>query len=133
MSGAADVYWGNCDKIYRNHPIAVAETRAEGRALRRGLKLRKVVAAEELANNIEDDPTGDSVSRISSNQINFIDVISKRLDINVMGLISSMGLIENIKALMHDDAVSIIRELSKYQQNMENIPQPVKGYSESWK
>ena len=50
-----------------------------------------------------------------------------------MGLISSMGLIENIKALMHDDAVSIIRELSKYQQNMENIPQPVKGYSESWK
>ena len=133
VSGAADVYWGNCDKIYRNHPIAVAETRAEGRALRRGLKLRKVVAAEELANNIEDDPTGDSVSRISSNQINFIDVISKRLDINVMGLISSMGLIENIKALMHDDAVSIIRELSKYQQNMENIPQPVKGYSESWK
>ena len=36
VSGAADVYWGNCDKIYRNHPVAVAETRAEGRALRRG-------------------------------------------------------------------------------------------------
>ena len=49
VSGAADVYWGNCDKIYRNHPVAVAETRAEGRALRRALRLRKVVAAEEIA------------------------------------------------------------------------------------
>ena len=47
VNGAADVYWGNCDKIYRNHPVAVAETRAEGRALRRGLRLRKVVAAED--------------------------------------------------------------------------------------
>ena len=37
VSGAADVYWGNCDKVYRNHPVAVAETRAEGRALRLSL------------------------------------------------------------------------------------------------
>jgi len=65
VSGAADVYWGNCDKIYRNHPVAVAETRAEGRALRRALKLRKVVAAEELAKDIEDHPDHDTVTKIS--------------------------------------------------------------------
>ena len=41
VNGAADVYWGNCDKIYRNHPVAVAETRAEGRALRRRIKAQK--------------------------------------------------------------------------------------------
>src|SRR6056300_1578400 len=23
VTGAADVYWGNCDKIFRNHPVAV--------------------------------------------------------------------------------------------------------------
>lgn len=134
VSGAADVYWGNCDKIYRNHPVAVAETRAEGRALRRGLKLRKVVAAEELATNIEDDPTGDSVSRISSQQVNFIDVMSKRLNIDPIALIDSMNLnSKNIKSLMHDDAVSIIRELSSYQQKLDNIPDSLKGYSETWK
>lgn len=134
VSGAADVYWGNCDKIYRNHPVAVAETRAEGRALRRALKLRKVVAAEELATNVEDDPTGDSVSRISNNQINFIDVMAKRLNIDTLALVNNLGFdSKNIKNLMHDDAVSIIRELSKHQQNINEIPDSLLGYSESWK
>jgi hypothetical protein len=134
VSGAADVYWGNCDKIYRNHPVAVAETRAEGRALRRALKLRKVVAAEELATNVEDDPTGDSVSRISNNQINFIDVMAKRLNIDTLALVNNLGFdSKNIKNLMHDDAVSIIRGLSKHQQNINEIPDSLLGYSESWK
>jgi hypothetical protein len=134
VSGAADVYWGNCDKIYRNHPVAVAETRAEGRALRRALKLRKVVAAEELATNVEDDPTGDNVSKISNNQINFIDVMAKRLNINTLGLISHLGFdSNNIRGLMHDDAVAIIRELSKHQQHIDEIPESILGYSENWK
>lgn len=134
VTGAADVYWGNCDKIYRNHPVAVAETRAEGRALRRGLKLRKVVAAEEIASNIEDDPDGGNVSKISNNQINFIDVMSKRLNINTLKLIESLGFDNSqIKSLMHDDAVSIIRELSKHQQNVNEINENIKGYTETWK
>jgi len=134
VSGAADVYWGNCDKVYRNHPVAVAETRAEGRALRRALKLRKVVAAEELATNVEDEPTGDSVSRISNNQINFIDVMAKRLNIDTLALVNNLGFdSKNVKNLMHDDAVAIIRELSKHQQNINEIPDSLLGYSESWK
>lgn len=134
VSGAADVYWGNCDKTYRNHPVAVAETRAEGRALRRALKLRKVVAAEELATNLEDDPTGDNVSKISNNQINFIDVMSKRLNIDTLALVKQLGFDNNnVKSLMHDDAVSIIRELSRHQQNINEIPENLLGYSENWK
>lgn len=133
VDGAADVYWGNCDKVYRNHPVAVAETRAEGRALRRALKLRKVVAAEELANSIEDDITGDSVSKISTNQINFIDVMSKRLNINPINLLSKMNLSNNVRSLMHEDGVSIIRELSKYQQTIDQIPSDLLGYTEEWK
>jgi hypothetical protein len=134
VSGAADVYWGNCDKIYRNHPVAVAETRAEGRALRRGLKLRKVVAAEELAQNIEDDVSGDSVSRISEQQINFIDVMAKRSNINIKQLLLDLSLdITNIKSISHDAAVGIIRELSKYQQNLGGIPSKIVGYESEWR
>jgi len=73
INGAADVFWGNCDKVYRNYPVAVAETRAEGRALRRALKLRKVVAAEEIAAEVDDHPDQNTVSKISNNQINFIE------------------------------------------------------------
>ena len=134
VSGAADVYWGNCDKIYRNHPVAVAETRAEGRALRRGLKLRKVVAAEELAKNIEDNPDADTVGLISDQQINFIDVLAKRSNINVTELLLDLSIDPaNIKKISHDAGVSIIRELSKYQQNLGNIPSKILGYNAEWR
>lgn len=134
IDGAADVYWGNCDKIYRNHPVAVAETRAEGRALRRALKLRKVVAAEELAKEIEDHPDANSVSKITNNQINFIDVLSKRLNINVSKLLETNDLeSKNIYMLSHEDAVKIIRVLSSYQGNMQNISDNILGYNNEWK
>jgi hypothetical protein len=134
VSGSADVYWGNCDKIYRNHPVAVAETRAEGRALRRALRLRKVVAAEELSRDIEDHPDQNSVSKISHNQINFIDVMSQRLNINVMKLLEQNKLVtDNVYNLLHEDAVGIIRQLSKSQQNISEIPENILGYSSDWK
>lgn len=134
VDGAADVYWGNCDKVYRNHPVAVAETRAEGRALRRGLKLRKVVAAEELAKDIEDHPDEDSVSKITNNQINFIDVLAKRLNINVGKLLESHAMeSKNIYILSHTDAISIIRLLSQYQQDVSKIPDEIIGFNSDWK
>lgn len=134
ISGAADVYWGNCDKVYRNHPVAVAETRAEGRALRRALKLRKVVAAEEIAKDIEDHPDENSVSKITNNQINFIDVMAKRLNINVTKLLDSNSLeSKNIYVLHHEDAVKVIRMLSSYQQNMSDISEELLGYNNEWK
>jgi hypothetical protein len=134
VDGSADVYWGNCDKIYRNHPVAVAETRAEGRALKRALRLRKVVAAEELAKDIEDNPDHNSVSKISNNQINFIDVMAQRLNINVVKLFESNQLpTDNIYSMSHENAVDIIRLLSKYQQNMSDISENIIGYSSDWK
>lgn len=132
-SGAADVYWGNCDKIYRNHPVAVAETRAEGRALRRALKLRKVVAAEEIAKDIEDHPDGMSVGKITTNQINFMDVLSKRIDINILKLFDSLAIDRsNIYNIGYDDAVRTIKELTKIQQE-NSVPSEMSGYESSWK
>ena len=134
VSGAADVYWGNCDKIYRNHPVAVAETRAEGRALRRGLKLRKVVAAEELAKDIEDTPDGESVGKISQNQINFMDVMAKRLNTNIQELLVDLSIDSSIiNNISHEDAIVAIRELSKYQQKVDQIPAKLVGYEVSWR
>ena len=134
VTGAADVYWGNCDKIYRNHPVAVAETRAEGRALRKALRLRKVIAAEEMAEEIDDHPDGNSVNKITNNQINFIDVIGQRLNIDIKKLLKTNGLDgDNVYNLQHENAVDIIRLLSRYQQNTSDIPSDILGYSNEWK
>lgn len=133
VNGAADVYWGNCDKVFRNHPVAVAETRAEGRALRRALRLRKVLAAEEVVDSTEDDIGADNVTKITNNQINFIDVIAKRLDINVLSIIKNLGINEdNVKNILHEDALRVIRELSSYQQKVDDIPEDIKGYVNKW-
>jgi hypothetical protein len=134
VSGAADVYWGNCDKIYRNHPVAVAETRAEGRALRRALKLRKVVAAEEIAKDIDTDHLDENnVGKINSTQINFFDVFGKRLNINISKLLDQLAIDhKNIYNISHDDAVKTITTLSGYQQS-NNIPNEIIGYDPNWK
>ena len=134
VSGSADVYWGNCDKVFRNHPVAVAETRAEGRALRRALKLRKVVAAEELVEDAEDNPDFDSVSKITSNQINFIDVIAKRCNINVHNVIKGLDIsADGVYNIKHEDAVKLVRELTSLQTDSSNISANLLGYEESWK
>jgi hypothetical protein len=133
VSGAADVYWGNCDKVYRNHPVAVAETRAEGRALRRALKLRKVVAAEELAKDIEDHPDHDTINKITNNQINFMDVLAKRLNINIIKLLDSLAIDnQNIYNISYEDAVKTVTALSGFQQT-NDIPQTIIGYDPNWK
>jgi hypothetical protein len=134
VSGAADVYWGNCDKIYRNHPVAVAETRAEGRALRRALKLRKVVAAEELAKDLDTEHLEEqNLGKINSTQINFFDVFGKRLDINLHKLLERLAIdAKNIYNIAYDDAVKTITTLSSYQQN-NDIPEDIKGYNPNWK
>lgn len=134
ISGTADVYWGNCDKVYRNHPVAVAETRAEGRALRRALKLRKVVAAEEIAKDIDTDHLEDNnIGKINSTQINFFDVFGKRLNINISKLLSMLAIEhKNIYNISHEDGVKTIKTLSEYQQS-GSIPDDIVGYDPNWK
>lgn len=134
VSGAADVYWGNCDKIYRNHPVAVAETRAEGRALRRALKLRKVVAAEELAKDIDTNHLEENnIGKINSTQINFFEVFGKRLNINIHKLLEKLAIDnKNVYNISYDDAVKTITTLSSYQQS-NDIPQDIIGYDPNWK
>lgn len=133
-SGAADVYWGNCDKIYRNHPVAVAETRAEGRALRRALKLRKVVAAEELSKDIDTHHLEENnIGKINSTQINFFEVFGKRLNINIIKLLDKLAIdSKNVYNISYDDAVKTITTLSGYQQT-NDMPDDILGYDPNWK
>ena len=88
----ADVWHGNTDDLFCAHPVATASTRAEGRALRKALKVR-CLAAEELAKKdiveiVQQSVTVTDDSRISLQQIQFIDTKCSQLDIDILKFIN---------------------------------------------
>lgn len=133
IDGASDAFWGNTDKVFRNHPVAVAETKAEGRALRRALKLRKVITADEVAEDVV-DIDGSSADKIDPSQIEFINTLSLRTDINTVALLDSLEMsTNNIKKMSHKDAVAVVRKLSEYQRDLSSVPESLKGYNPEWR
>lgn len=128
--GAADCYWGNTDAAYRNYPVAVAETRAEGRALKRMLRLRKVISAEEAASELE-DLSGNSSEMINDHQIQALDMQSKSRDINLAALIKhKYSTISNVRNMKHQQALELFGIFNEYQQ--KGIPEQFVGYSKNW-
>jgi hypothetical protein len=140
----ADVWHGNTDDLFCAHPVATASTRAEGRALRKALKLR-CLAAEELAKKdiveivqqaVKQAPTSgeyESDKRISSQQIHFIDNRCNQLDIDVFSFINiGEGEYSNINDVNKDSAKKMIKVLNSYQNGGE-IPDKIKGYKINWR
>jgi len=141
----ADVWHGNTDDLFCAHPVATASTRAEGRALRKALKLR-VLAAEELAKKdivsivqqtIPGTPTdGDwnPEEKISVQQVSFIDTKCRQLDIDGFKFINSgtekYGAITDITK---DVGSKMIKQLNKYQNGESDIPEDISGYIPNWR
>ena len=132
--GAADTYYGNAEKPYRFHPTSMSETRAEGRALKRALRLRKIVAAEEIA-NVTDEERG-SLELINSQQLQFLDMMCgpQRLNINVVEVMKQEGLNTNkINSITHDEAIKLNEKLNEYQNDKASIPEKILGYQGDWR
>jgi hypothetical protein len=55
------------------------------------------------------------------------------LDINAIKCLEKMDFSIDINKLDHSNGVSIIRQLSSYQQDTGAIPETIKGYEEQWK
>jgi len=135
FSGCADSYYGNTDK-YEHFPIAVAETRAEGRAYKRALKLRKIIAAEEYSQkkvDIYDSPTQNEITAF---QIQFIDSLCRpdKLNLNVQKTVEHIlnRSITHITQLTHQEAITINGKLHEYRQNPDQIIEEIKGYQDNW-
>ncbi len=144
-SEVADVWHGNTDDLFCAHPVATASTRAEGRALRKALKV-KCLAAEELAKkdvasivrqtvqaNQSTDGEWKEDDSISTPQINFIDAKCKQLDVNVMKFIN-MGEshYDTIEQVSKKTASKMLGVLNEFQTDVKSVPDEVSGY-ESWR
>lgn len=134
-SGAGDSYYGNTDSPYKNYPVAIAETRAEGRALRKLLGLRKVVAAEEKVSSVDslENIGADSIGKITQPQIQYLEVTCRdKLGINVRKLINNyFPEAQNIKDVSHAEALELFKVLSSYQST--GVPEDLQGYDTDWK
>ena len=144
FSEVADVWHGNTDDLFCAHPVATASTRAEGRALRKALKLR-CLAAEELAKKdivdivqqaVKQAPTSgeyESGKGISSQQVQFIDNRCNQLDVDVVKFINiGENTYNSINEVTKDNAKKMIKVLNTYQ-NGNEIPEKVKGYNINWR
>lgn len=127
FSGVADVYSGNTDRKFAVHPTATAETRAEGRALRKALKLTKVLSAEELYGADQDEPDGVSSERIPSGMVNSLKIMSDRAGVDLIKVAVKLGYnIELAEDLTRSQALKISDQLGKYQSKREEVPDEVR-------
>ena len=147
FADVADVWHGNTDDLFCAHPVATASTRAEGRALRKALKIR-CLAAEELAKKkdiesivreaVKSDKTTDGEWReedpISAPQTNFIDSKCKQLDINVVKFINNgKESYDSISQVSKKTASKMLSLLNEYQNKSKKIPESVLGYNANWR
>jgi hypothetical protein len=141
----ADVWHGNTDDLFCAHPVATASTRAEGRALRKALKIR-CLAAEELAKkniveivqqSVKQAPTSGEYQadkNISSQQIQFIDNKCSVLDIDAFAFINmGSSSFSGISEVTKDSAKKMIKVLNNYQNNSNEISQNILGYKVNWR
>ena len=135
--GAADVYIGNLTHPFCQHPVASAETKGEGRAYKKALKIKvstyeEMVMGEAQSDLPEDFPADPQF--IKNDQINFIDTICSRMDINVKKFIKGqlVDFDDELQKIPYDKAGSLLAVLQKYQGNEKDIEEGVKGYRGDW-
>jgi len=144
FADVADVWHGNTDDLFCAHPVATASTRAEGRALRKALRV-KCLAAEELAKKdiasivrqtVQKPTDGEwkEEDAISTPQINFIEAKCKQLDIDVMAFVNSgEDSYDSIADVSKKTASKMLGVLNQYQNKSKDIPEELKGYDSNWR
>ncbi len=147
FSDVADSWEGNTDDTFCVYSTATAATRAEGRALRKALRLR-VVAAEEVTKKdtakIAQDISKkkgldvssseyDSSGTMTGPQANFIDGKSKQLNVDAQKVLKEVANVVNISKTTKKQASDVIEKLNEYQQKKDTIPTDFIGYNQDWR
>lgn len=131
----ADAYPGNCTSIFGAYLTAMADTRGKGRCFRNALKLRQVVAAEEIDPVVAASQTGDDQQPIDPSQSTAIRVVAKRLGASIQKCLDAMDVkyelnndgVLNLASLTKGDAKKVLGQLNGYSSSNDGIPNELKG------
>jgi len=141
FSGSADAGEQNAKEPYSKFPVGMADTRAEGRAFRRALRLN-VATAEEMpdfgqkkmdgGSDIpfsDDKPQTESSATkyITSGQVKAIDTVASRFNINVSAVAKKKEF--DYTALTYEQAKDILKELQSLQ---DKVPDDLVGFNSEW-
>jgi hypothetical protein len=127
VMGAADVSSANTARDFAVHAVATAETRAEGRALRKALRLTKVLTAEEMAGAEVDEPTGND-SRIPTSMINSLTLMCQKQQIDLGRLAKQQFQVDSIEDLTLAQGRQLGNELFDYRNGKKEIPDDIKTF-----
>lgn len=123
----------NTDLVFARHPSATASSKAESRALRKALKLRNILTAEEAVDaelELKDDDEGFSIEEsdsITIEQKAIIEVKCDKLGIDLERMLArSKQQYRNLDDMSFVDAKGAIKYLNDLQQNKKNIPENIK-------
>lgn len=133
FGSVADCYAGNTDEEYARHAAATADTKAEARALRKALRLKKVASEEMTSVPVTESGLG---QYIVPSQERGINKLCRDMDINVTAFINSgpSGYqYKNFNQIRYTTAQQMLERLNLYLQKMANIPAEIRGYDPNWK
>lgn len=134
---AADVYEGNTDAAFRRFAVATACTRAEGRALRKALKLRRVVAAEEVC-LVPHEESGVN-GKITPTQLTTINELCRRNNISAARLLAKSRKFKyqpgktRPEEIPYPVAAELLSYLTQMQRDQTSITDDIKGYDPTWR
>jgi len=123
-AGAADAGTDNAPDPYSRHPVALAETRAESRALRRALNIIK--PSHEEADGFTN--TNVHGNEITDTQLYSIKIQCEKMKIDVDKFFSlKFGVTsENSKTLSDVQGLEALEQLKQYRNHEEEIPDKIK-------
>lgn len=131
FADVADVYHANTDPDYARHPSATAATKAEARCLRKALQLSGVASEEKtLVPTLDADPN----KKITPEQINFLNLLGRRNNIDIMKFINSgKTKYSNVEDIPFGTALKMVEHLSNLQNDSSKVQADIKGYKADWR
>ena len=132
VDGCADAGPNNTQASFAKHPVAVAESRAEGRAYRKLLRLRNIISAEEA---VSDEQIIDPYEAINSTQIKMIDKYAGLCNINVEKFLGQHNIeLSDYTRISKSKASELCALINKmHTDGKENVPEDIQGYDFNWR
>lgn len=127
IEGSADVSTHNTQREFAIHAVATAETRAEGRALRKALRLTKVLIAEEMQ-NADPNERNDSDNQIPSSMVASLKMMADKVKVDLDAIAKRDFGVESSSDLSKIQGKKIANLLYEYNSGTREIEDEIKTF-----